>query len=144
MTKPISSVNGRVPLDSGPRVLVVEDDRHSREGLRGLLRAGGYRVETAADGWEAIEHIKEGQYDFAIVDLDLPVVRGVAVDGWDVARIVRAFHPEVAVVLVSARGGADVETRARQLHVNAFLEKPINLAVLREAMTQLHSQAQRS
>jgi two-component system OmpR family response regulator len=115
--------------------LVVEDDVNSREGLRGLLAVGGYRVDTAADGWEALERIKQETYELAIVDLDLPIVHGIAMDGWDVARIVRAFCPEVAIVVVSGRGDDEVRAAA-QMDV-AFLEKPISMSDLRSVIAEL-------
>jgi len=130
------ALNRREPQRAPSRILVVEDDANSREGLRGLLAAGGHQVETAADGWQAIERIKQDRYALAIVDLDLPVVHGIAVDGWDVARILRAFHPGIAILLVSARGGEEVERAARQLGLS-FLEKPLDVAGLRLALTRL-------
>ena len=118
------------------QILVVEDDVNSREGLRHLLSAGGRHVDTAGDGWQAIERIKSGSYELAIVDLDLPVVHGIAMDGWDVARIVRAFHPDVAIVVVSGHGGDGVADAARQLDVE-FLEKPLALSALRMVIARL-------
>ena len=117
------------------RILVVEDDLNSREGLRGLLSAGGHRVDTAADGWQALERIKTDSYELAIVDLDLPVVHGIAMDGWDVARIVRAFCPDVAIVVVSGRG--DEQTREAAQHIDvAFLEKPLAVSDLRTVIAE--------
>lgn len=118
------------------QILVVEDDLNSREGLRGLLSAGGHRVDTAADGWQALERIKQESYELAIVDLDLPVVHGIAMDGWDVARILRAFCPEVAIVVVSGRGDEDVRAAARHGGVE-FLEKPLAVSDLRTVIARL-------
>ncbi|HUG35975.1 MAG TPA: response regulator [Candidatus Limnocylindrales bacterium] len=128
-------------VDSGngnqmPDILVVEDDAPSREGLFGLLTGAGYRVETAADGWQALQKVKSHHLDLAIIDLDLPPVHGVQLDGWDVVRILPVFHPGIAVIVVSGRGGAEVEARARELHVAATLEKPIDLALLKAAMRE--------
>jgi len=117
------------------RILVVEDDRNSREGLQGLLSVGGHRVDTAADGWEALERIKQGSYELAIVDLDLPAVHGIAMDGWDVARIVRAFCPDVAIVVVSGRDDDETRDAARHIDV-AFLEKPLAMSDLRTVIAE--------
>ena len=128
---------GRVePPKALRQILVVEDDVNSREGLRGLLSVGGYRVDTAADGWQALERIKQGTYELAIVDLDLPVVHGIAMDGWDVARIVRAFCPDVSIVVVSGRGDDDLREAA--VHMSAaFLEKPFSMSDLRGVIAEL-------
>jgi CheY-like chemotaxis protein len=119
------------------RILVVEDDPHSREGLRGLLSVGGYWVDTAADGWQAIERIKDGSFQLALVDLDLPVVHGVAVDGWDLVRILRAFHPDITIIVVSAQMGPAIESRARVLKVSCLLEKPLDPATLWATLRRL-------
>ena len=142
VTSRLHAVDGVEPRRSAePRrdlrqILVVEDDVNSREGLRGLLSTGGHRVDTAADGWEALEHIKQDSYELAIVDLDLPVVHGIAMDGWDVARILRAFCPEVAIVVISGRGDDEVREAARQIDV-AFLEKPLAMPDLRTVIARL-------
>jgi two-component system response regulator PhoP len=121
------------------RILLVDDYRHSREGLRTWLLAGGYRVETAADGWQAIKKMKDGLFDVAIIDLDLPAVHGVAVSGWDLVRIFRAFNPTVSIVLVSSEGGTEVKAQAERLKVSELLEKPVAPATLTAIVRALGS-----
>ncbi len=127
------------------RILVVDDDLHSREGLRATLQGEGYRVETAADSWQAIKEIKERRFDIAIIDLDLPPVHGVTVSGWDLARIFRAYHPAISIIVVSAEERDAVRAEAEQLRVSEFLEKPINPAQLKmivrtlEVLSEGHS-----
>lgn len=136
MTSRSQAISGLEPRRALRQILVVEDDVNSREGLRGLLSVGGYRVDTAADGWEALERIKQDRYELAIVDLDLPVVHGIAMDGWDVARIVRAFCPEVAIVVVSGRDDEATRDAARHIDV-ALLEKPLAMSDLRTVIAEL-------
>ena len=108
------------------RLLVIDDHVPSREGLKQWFRGLGWQVETAADGWEALKWIKETSFEAAIVDLDLPPVHGIALSGWDVVRIVRAFRPEMSIVVLSAQGGHDVKVQADRLSVAEFVEKPIS------------------
>jgi two-component system, chemotaxis family, chemotaxis protein CheY len=61
-------------------VLVVDDDPDIRESLRMLLEDEGYRVETAADGAEAVAAMRSQAPSFVILDLMMPVM-----DGWEVA-----------------------------------------------------------
>ncbi|MCU1277255.1 MAG: chemotaxis protein CheY [bacterium] len=63
-----------------PTVLVVDDDRDIRDSLRMLLEDEGYRVQTAADGAEAVATMQSEPPDFVILDLMMPVM-----DGWEVA-----------------------------------------------------------
>lgn len=113
------------------RILVVDDDLHSREGLRDSLRAEGFKVEAAADGWEAIRKVKEARFDIAIIDLDLPPVHGVSVSGWDLARIFRAYHPAISLIVITAEEADVLRAEAEQMRVSQFLEKPINPARLK-------------
>jgi DNA-binding response OmpR family regulator len=119
-------------------ILVVDDDLHSREGLQASLRAEGYRVESAADSWEAIKIIKEHPFDVAIIDLDLPPVHGVSVGGWDLARIFRAYHPAISIIVVSAQDRNAARGEGERLGVSEFLEKPINPTELKEIVRTLH------
>ena len=124
------------------RILVVDDDRHSREGLRDSLLSEGYRVETAPDSWQAIRKIKEADYDVAIIDLDLPPVHGVVVTGWDLARIFPAFCPGISIIVISAEAEKAQRSRAGQLGVSEFLEKPISPTRLRAIVKTLGSRGE--
>ena len=108
------------------RILVVDDDFHSREGLRLSLLEEGYAVETAADGWEALKRLKEGPVELAIIGLDLPMVYDVTLNGWDVARFCRAYYPATSILVVSEGVGREVRAQAEQLKVSALLVKPID------------------
>ncbi len=108
------------------KILVVDDDLHSREGLGDSLRAEGFWVETAADAWEAFRKVKEAPFDIAILDIDLPPVHGVSVSGWDLARIFRAYNSAIVLIIVSAEDAESARAKAKQMQVSMFLEKPIN------------------
>lgn len=119
------------------RILVVDDESHSREGLRASLLGAGYTVETAADSWQAIKKIKDYPFEVAIIDLDLPPVHGVALTGWDLVRIFRAFNPSIGIVVVGAEESRDVKTKVERLKVSEFLEKPISPARLKGIVNAL-------
>jgi DNA-binding response OmpR family regulator len=110
------------------RILLVEDDPHSRNGLQASLLAEGHGVEAVSDGWQGFQKIREGVFDLAIVDLDLPPVQGVVVTGWDVVRILRAYAPEIPVIMVSAQEDAGIQRLVKRFKVSAFMVKPIDPA----------------
>jgi DNA-binding response OmpR family regulator len=118
------------------RILIVEDDTHSREGLKTSLLAEGYRVETSGDGLQAIKKIKEHRFDIAIVDINLPPVLDVAISGWDLVHIFRSFDPAISIILVSAE--EDIHTRAEQCGVACFLRKPIRVSQLKATLKTLY------
>ena len=61
------------------RILVVDDEAGSREGLRRLLEAWGYRADTAASGEEALERVQAGGPSAIITDLVMPDGTGMEV-----------------------------------------------------------------
>jgi len=115
-------------------MLLVDDYRHSREGLRDAFVTVGWLVETAGDSWQAVRRIRDGGFDVAVIDLDLPPVHGVAMSGWDLVRICRVFHPETPIVVVSADGSPEAGVLAEHLMVAKVLVKPIDIDELKVAV----------
>lgn len=110
------------------RILLVEDDQHSRNGLQASLLAEGHGVDGVSDGWQAFRKIKEGIFDLAVVDLDLPSVLGVPVTGWDVVRILRAYSPGLPIIMMSAQEDEDIRRLVKRFQISTFMVKPIDPA----------------
>jgi DNA-binding response OmpR family regulator len=79
------------------RVLVVDDEPHIRDVLRGYLEADGFAVSEAADGEEAVRQVRQDAPDLVLLDVMLP-----GIDGLEALRQVRTFS-DVYVILVTAR-----------------------------------------
>ena len=71
------------------RILVVEDDLFLRELYTDILTAEGYKVDSAADGEEALQKIKVGGYDLVLLDIIMPKM-----DGLTVMRQVQTTPPQ--------------------------------------------------
>jgi DNA-binding response OmpR family regulator len=120
-------------------ILLVEDDLHSREGMRHSLRAEGYQVEVAADLWEMTRLIKGDSFDVAIIDLDFLPLSGLEVSGWELTRIVRAHQPGIAIIVIGAEDGPEIRRQAAVEGVAHFLEKPISLARIKALVRGLRA-----
>jgi CheY-like chemotaxis protein len=118
-------------------ILLVDAYPSSREGLKASLRGEDCSVETVGDSWQAIKKMKESHFAVAIIDLDLPPVHGVAVNGWDLVRIFRAFDPSITLILVGADTGVDARAHAEQVKVSGLLEKPISPRQLKAIMEKI-------
>jgi CheY-like chemotaxis protein len=138
----MASVTNGVALEreGGPRaarVLIVDPYNHSREGLRSSLRGAGCEVEAVMGSCEAIRALKDGRFDLAVIDLDLPRSHGRAMTGWDLARIFRALDEGLGLILVAAECSRENGTLADRLERARLLEKPINPKELRSIVRAL-------
>src|SRR5436309_11508981 len=127
------------------RVLIVEDDEVFVRPLRRALELGGFEVLTAGSGEEALELLKAEDVDLVLTDQRLPGMDGVAV-----VRRLKAEHPEVAVVVMTAFGTIGAAVAATRLGAEDYLVKPFEsdeiLLVIRRALEfqDLKSQRQLS
>lgn len=116
-------------------VLIVEDDMNSREGLKSMLGMYGYNADTSNDGLQAIKKIKEKMFEVAVIDINLPLVLNVEINGWDLIRIFRSFNPNIDIIVVSGEKG--IRSRAQHFKLAGCLEKPIRPAHLKSLMEAL-------
>lgn len=124
-----------VPLSGGERrVLVVEDNELNREIAVDLLEEAGFLADTAGDGAEAVEKVKNsrpGYYALVLMDLRMPVM-----DGHSAARAIRALeNPELAnvpIVALSANTFDEDRKQSAECGMNAHLAKPLDIDRLLE------------
>ncbi len=104
-------------------VLVVDDDRDMREALGMVLGRHGYQVATAADGAEALEHLRQAPRRPCVVLLDLMMPR---MNGFQMREAMEASDlADIPVVALTGAGPAII-SRAQQLRLEV-LRKPITL-----------------
>ena len=109
------------------RILVVDDHPDSAESLVLLLRLKGHDVTLAHDGPTALEAFERSMPELALLDIGLP-----GLDGFEVARRVRALDPQKKCMLVALTGyGGDRERRmARESGFDEHLVKPVGFDTL--------------
>jgi signal transduction histidine kinase len=115
------------------RILVVEDNEDARESLRVLLEIMGHEVHEAADGESGIAAALRLQPDFVVVDIGLP-----RLDGYEVARRLRAAIPHVGLVALSGYGREEDKQRAKDAGFDAHLLKPADPERLQAEMERLY------
>ena len=122
---------GHRALRRAAPVLVVDDDPQHRDGLRAVLTAGGYAVEEAQDGAEALEKVRSGGPLPALILLDLQMPR---MDGRALMSELKkdARLASIPVLLVSgyAKLGAEAET----MGARGYLRKPVRAEQLLQAV----------
>jgi PAS domain S-box-containing protein len=126
----------------GLDILVIEDNDDTRDLVATLLETRGHRVQCAADGVEGVNMALESKPDVALIDIGLPQM-----NGYDVARRVRASASGGATYLVAVTGYGSPEDQARATEAgfDAHIVKPIDsqllFDLLAHASTRSGSQA---
>ena len=117
------------------KILVVEDDDDIRDSLKELLEEEGYRVDTAANGQQALVKLQEQELpQLILLDLMMPVM-----DGWQFQKELRAV-PSLArlpVIVISAS-----KFSREPLNAAAFIPKPLDAGVLLETIESFLSDGQ--
>ena len=102
-------------------ILVVDDDRDSREIAAMLVERAGYRARRAESGPECLRIVESEPVDLVLMDVMMP-----GMDGFAVCAALHAKGWRLPVILLTARD--DTDTRLESMHhgVSEFLTKPIN------------------
>ena len=108
------------------RVLIVEDNRDSRETLRILIGMWNFEVEVAQDGFDGVRAALDWEPDIAIVDIGLP-----GIDGYEVARRVRrAFGGRVLLIALTGYNGSEDRRLAFEAGFDEYMAKGADLDIL--------------
>ena len=108
-----------------PRLLIVEDEAHLADGLRFNFEAEGFVVETAETGEQALAMTAEKNFSAIVLDVMLP-----GIDGFEVARALRARGNFVPTLMLTARGRVEDVVRGFEAGADDYLPKPFDLKVL--------------
>jgi len=119
---------------SRPLILVVEDEPDIRLVVKARLETAGYRVETAADGLEALNRVRAGPPDLMVLDLMLP-----GMDGFGVCAMVKRDQrfSHIPVIILSARTRPQDRTTGTNLGAEAYVAKPFQPAQLLSEVRRL-------
>jgi signal transduction histidine kinase len=117
----------------GSRFLVVEDNEDGAELLAALLRARGHDVEIAARGREALEALQRLSLDVVICDIGLPDI-----DGYEVARAIRADprHAHAKLVALSGYGQDEDRRRSEEAGFDVHFTKPADVDAILRAIVE--------
>jgi DNA-binding NtrC family response regulator len=119
----IGAPEGILTIDDSKRVLIVDDDDAIRTMVERVLRREAFEVDSARDGFEAIEKLAQNDYVAILLDLMMP-----RVDGLGVLQFLERYRPELspAVIVMSANvpGATDAMREGR---VSRVLSKPFDL-----------------
>ncbi len=111
------------------RILIVEDDPSIRKALSIGLTSKDYKVDTASDGTGGLLLGSISEYDVVIIDLCLPDLNGI-----EVLRQIKRFYPDIIPIVMTGNGSIESTIEAIHLEISDYLEKPINLKQVENAI----------
>lgn len=114
-----------------PSILIVDDDNGHRLMLEALLGKWGYRVQSAANGVQAVENIREGPFDVVLMDIRMPDM-----DGITALKGIKSYNPAVPVVLMTAYSTVESAVEALKSGAYDYLIKPLDFDVLKLTLSR--------
>jgi len=111
------------------RILVVDDETNIANSLKEILSDEGYDVSVTEDGLNALDMIQSDPPDLLLLDVWLP-----GMDGIEVLKTVKTYHPEIEVLVMSGHGTIDTAVKATKLGAFDFIEKPFSMNSLTQSV----------
>jgi DNA-binding response OmpR family regulator len=101
-------------------VLVADDEKNILQLARMYLQAEGFTVETAGNGREALDKVKQAKPDLLVLDLMMPEI-----DGWEVCRRLRK-ESDLPIIMLTARDGEIDRILGLEMGGDDYLTKPFS------------------
>ena len=122
------------------KILIVDDEPRILLLMKGLMKAKGYEVEIAKDGPEALAIVKRGEIEIVVTDL-----RMQPMDGMQLFKEIRAFNPDIPVILLTAYASVETAIEAMKSGIFDYLTKPFKvddmIACLKRAEEKIRTRA---
>jgi len=109
----------------GNKLLIVDDEALLVKGLKYSLEQDNYEIDTAYDGFEALEKVKKNQYELIVLDLMLP-----GMDGLEVCQKVRE-KSQIPIIMLTAKGEDMNKILGLEYGADDYLTKPFNILELK-------------
>ena len=103
------------------KILIVEDEKLLAESLCNLLESKGFEAEAVHDGRSGQEYAELGVYDLLILDVMMPEM-----DGYEVARRVRANRCTTPILMLTAKSGLEDRIEGLNAGADYYLTKPFD------------------
>jgi two-component system sensor histidine kinase/response regulator len=120
------------------RILLAEDNAINREILEAMVRKDGFEVHSVINGREAVDAVCTQDFSCILMDIHMPVM-----DGIEATRQIRALEnlkASIPIIAVSASVEKGIREQALDAGMNEFIPKPVDMALLRDALTRFSVQ----
>lgn len=107
------------------KILLVEDNLTNRLVILGLLEDCVEEIDIATNGKEALDIFESNKYDLILMDIQMPIM-----DGYEATRLIRQRDKNIPIIALSANAMSEEIQRTKDLGMNEYLTKPIDLKKL--------------
>ncbi len=123
-------------MDAPKRILVIDDEPVIRAGIRRILEAESFQVETFSNGQTALKRLQHETFDLVVTDLKMP-----GISGMDVLKFIKQHHPGLPVVFITGYSSVDTAIEAIKQGAVDYLAKPFkNEDIVKVIRTALEKQ----
>ncbi len=124
--------NFQKQYDESKMVLIAEDNAVNQIVVKGMLDELGYRCQIVGNGLKAVEEYKKGGYALIFMDMQMPVLDGIAA-----TKAIRLMDDDYHIPIIALTANAMAEDRSRCLDagMDDFVSKPLCLSKLKEKLT---------
>jgi two-component system OmpR family response regulator len=112
-------------MDKKVNILLAEDDKNLGTILKSYLQAKGFEATLCENGKVALDAFKKGYYDFAILDVMMPVM-----DGFTLAKEIRKIDKRVPLLFLTAKTLQEDKIQGFELGADDYLTKPFSMEEL--------------
>jgi len=113
------------------KVLLVDDEEEFCSMLSERLETRGLKVNAVLSGEEAVNRVASQNFDAIILDLAMP-----GIDGLETLRRIKEKRPDLEILMLTGHGTVKSSIEAMKLGAEDFLEKPVDMNVLLEKISE--------
>ncbi|MEX0359445.1 MAG: response regulator [Allomuricauda sp.] len=117
---------GSEDIIKGKRILIVDDDMRNIYALETVLEEAEMVVTVATNGAEAVDEVKNGEFDAVLMDIMMPVM-----DGYEATQKIRAMgHTELPIIALTAKAMKGDREKCLEAGVSDYMSKPLDVEKL--------------
>ena len=113
-------------------ILVVDDEENARIGLSRLLAKEGFVVDSVANGFEALDYLRQQDVNLIVTDINMPEMNGITF----LKELNKSF-PRSNVIMITAYGGVESYIEAMNLGAFEYINKPVKVDELKSILKKI-------
>ncbi len=117
------------------RLLVVDDEENARIALTKLLAQEGFQVESVANGFEALNYLRQQEVNLIVTDINMPEMNGITF-----LKELNKSYPQSNVIMITAYGGVESYIEAMNLGAFEYINKPVKIDELKSILRKIFNE----